>query len=594
MAKRQVFRITDLSGGMNPDQNPVLIADNEAAEVFNFRIDKMGSLKSREGSTPYYEGGPGETILQLGRWSDGASNPSTQILFTVGTVIYRRNTTSTRVSIKTGVAPAAYSMFYPFQDVLVYTQNGAPLVYNGTGSFETLGINAPTVAPSGSTSGAGLTGVFQYAYTGYQSSTGWESNPSPTFTTGTLANQGMQLTLNRHTHPNVDKLRIYRTNTGGGTLQFLAEINNPVAATTTYTDNGPQTLSTIAIEYDNDPPPNLERVAYHKGYLFGTIGNTLYWSKPLRPNAWPSINSTEVPFESNDTITAIKSFQDTLIIFGNLNTILVAGDGGNWALIRQDVEIGCVGQEAIAEVGSGLVFMSYQGLRSFPGFDILGVKLNRLLNEYSPTIRQEAILSYVPEEYGLWLQIDNLTWVINLMNQALARTSVRYSKLLPGGIDGRGAHLRVRGVDILQYGGKTDPDSMQCIWRSKIYQMSNPEMVKHIRRIGLFAVSGQGSGSLATMTLGDTKNYYTVSLESVDGGTNTTWDFVWYDPGPPPIGDSWASEAAGYFIGSLPAQALLGRILQITIEGDADDAPFEVITPISIEFRESDRFLGAP
>jgi hypothetical protein len=127
---------------------------------------------------------------------------------------------------------------------------------------------------------------------------------------------------------------------------------------------------------------------------------------------------------------------------------------------------------------------------------------------------------------------------------------------------------------------------MQCIFRSKIYQLSNPEKVKHIRRIGLFAVSGEGSGSLATLTLGDTENFYTVSLEAVDGGTSTLWDFTWGDP--------WSSETAGYFIGSLPAQALLGRVLQISIEGDADDAPFEVITPISIEFRESDRFLGSP
>jgi hypothetical protein len=152
----------------------------------------------------------------------------------------------------------------------------------------------------------------------------------------------------------------------------------------------------------------------------------------------------------------------------------------------------------------------------------------------------------------------------------------------------------VRDSQILEYGGDTDPDSMQCIFRSKIYQLSNPEKVKHIRRIGLFAVSGEGSGSLATLTLGDTANFYTVSLDAVDGGTSTLWDFVWYDEGPPPTGDAWSSETAGYFIGSLPAQALLGRVLQISIEGDADDAPFEVITPISIEFRESDRFLGSP
>jgi hypothetical protein len=312
----------------------------------------------------------------------------------------------------------------------------------------------------------------------------------------------------------------------------------------------------------------------------------LYWSKPLRPYAWPAVNSTEVPFESNDTITAIKSFQDTLVVFGSMNTVLVVGDGGNWSLIRQDVEIGCVSQDGIAEVGNGLVFMSYQGLRSFPGFDIMAPKLNRTINEYSTTVRRNSILSYVPEEYSLWLNMGSLTWTVNLMNQAIARTSARYSKFLPGGWDGRGGHLRVRDSQILEYGGDTDPDSMQCIFRSKIYQLSNPEKVKHIRRIGLFAVSGEGSGSLATLTLGDTENFYTVSLEAVDGGTSTLWDFTWGDP--------WSSETAGYFIGSLPAQALLGRVLQISIEGDADDAPFEVITPISIEFRESDRFLGSP
>ena len=154
-----------------------------------------------------------------------------------------------------------------------------------TGNVNRLGGDAPTTAITLSSSGTGLTGTFGYVYTWYDSTTGWESSPSPaaerTITNDQMDLSGIPINGATVSREGIDKKRIYRTiYTGEPPYKFLAEID---IATTTYTDTTvDDDLGEIAPEAgDHDPPPNpAYLVASHESRLWIASGKQLYYSLP--------------------------------------------------------------------------------------------------------------------------------------------------------------------------------------------------------------------------------------------------------------------------------------------------------------------------
>ena len=591
MSKRQIFRVTDLSGGLNPDQDELMVADGEATELLNFRIDKIGSLVSRKGYSRYVTVAETDEIVAIGRWREQeVDGVSKVVIATDGGNIRTVNLSGDDyTTVHTGLSATAEGMFLSAQRYVVYA-NGVdlPVVYDGT-TADALGIAGPVASPTLGTPGVGtLNGTYLYAYTYASTGNGWESNPSPS-RTATPSTASVVLNLVASTDAAVNFINIYRTVAGGTTLLFLAQV---AAATATYTDTGSVALSALAVATDLSAPLAFEHIAYYKGYMFGSIGNTLYWSKPLNIAAWPVLNSTEVPFEGNDTITALKSHQDTLIIFGENNTVLLAGDSGNWQLIRKDVSLGCVNRKALAEVEDGLLFLSHDGLYVFPNFQQFAPRLTRQLDAETDAAAREASLVYVPEERSVWLSISNKTWTIHLPNQGLGRSSFYVKDFLPGGDDGHSPPLWIDALDssvvahkfVNIYGGANDlEEPIPLRWKSKVFQLSNPEFVKFIRRVGAFAT--RGGTSSVTLAITDRTNSYTVILDSAAGGDQLFWDnFNWNQV-------NWGGEGIGYFIGSLPAHTLIGRTMQLTVDALVSTET-ELLAPISVEFRESDRFLG--
>jgi len=603
VSQRQVFRIQDLSGGLNQDQNEVLIADNEASEILNFRLDRLGSLVSRKGYQKYLDLNPitPSPFKSIGRWSDGAG--SHKIIAKSGTALVEVATSYP--VLRTGLNSASEGMFLPAQEYLLFADGiGQPVSYDGTVAVQ-LGITPPAAAPTATLGTGSLTGTnLTYVYTYFSSTKGWESNPSAASTALSPAAQGVDLTLVAATHPYATNIRIYRS-TGGGTYLLLATI---AGSSTSYTDDGTATPLPIALATNNNLPPLLQNIAYHKGYLFGSIGSTIYWSRPLRINAFPTLQNTQVPFEGNDRIVALKSFQDTLVIFGEKNTIILAGEGGQWALIRQDVEIGCISRKSVVEAEGALLFLSQNGVRSFPNFQQYAPKLTRTIDSLPIATREAALMAYVPEERAIWLSVGSFTWVIHVVNQAISLYNLSIRFILAGGKNGTSLPLFLKGTNagpsfipiapsssqdrVYEYGGLTDDGaSLPLKWRSKIYQIGNPEFVKFFRRVGAYATSGGEAG--VTVVLSDTKNSYSVPLESVGELTVTNWDTFNWAPDTGPSASVWSSEGSTYFIGSLPAQALLGRTMQVILEAEVNTRT-EILPPISLEYRESDRFIGAP
>ncbi|MGM0386106.1 MAG: hypothetical protein ACQERF_09030 [Actinomycetota bacterium] len=593
MAQRRFYRIADLSGGLNPDQNPVMVADNEATAVRNVRFDKLGSLISRRGYSRLVDADPGSDILTLGRWAPEGSPGSAQVLAHLASGSLVEVDTGYPV-IETGLSTTRRGDFASAGDKVLYADGADVVIYDGTTSHKA-GIVAPVAgwAAAAADGGSLAVGSFSYQYTFYDSAWGVESNPSPAVTATT---SGTDLTINLSTlpgtHARADKIRLYRTDAGGTVHYFLVEL--PIA-TTSYSDNGSVAPAiTVTPDVDNVPPLDYERIAYFKGYVFGSIGNTLYWSKPYEPEQWPTLDFTEVPFEGNDEIRALWAFQDTLLVFGRRNVVLVAGEGGTpnsgtgWSLSRVDLDTGIANSRCAVEIGGSLVYLSHQGLRAFPGAQPFVPKLDRVFAAMPLATIEAAAMTYVPEERALWVAVDGKIYTVHVPNMAIGTYSLSTTGFLTGGESGFELPLFIDSElrHVNQYGGDTDNGtSIVMHWKSKIFQLENPETIKAFRRIGAFA--SVGSSGTVTITISDAGESSSVTLESLGEESLAVWDSAIWDT------SRFATDAVSYFIGALPAQRLRGHTFQVTVEA-VTSTPTEVVAPITFEYREANRFLGRP
>jgi hypothetical protein len=583
MAQRKYFRIPDLSGGLNPDQGPTQIAENEATEIRNFRLDKVGSLLSRRGYSRYLDMAAGSDIVAIGRWRD-AENPSDAKV-----LVARANGTlaslgAAYTSLITGLASTGGEFTAVGQRVLYANGTDLPVLCNGSTAWH-VGLAAPQLLVANEVVAATTldAGAYRYAITQYDSVSRVESNPCATVTANPNGSEIVRLLLPAHA-ARADKWRIYRTDKDGAALMFLAE---EAIAAIQWEDNGSSTPNPfLPLQYDNTVPLPYEHVAYVKGYVFGSVGNRLYWSKPLQPEYWPGLNYTTVPFEGNDTIRALWAHQDTLVIFGRKNLILVTGTGGNWNLARADIETGAVSPHAIAEVDGILAYLDYEGLRSFPGPQRIAPKLDRIFAALPLTTIEQAGLVYVPEERSLWITLPAGTYTVHLPTGAIGWYSLLMPRALPGGEDGFSLPVFVdSGLRYVnQYGTALDlGGSIPIMWRSKVFQLDNPETVKFFRRLGAFASAG--AASTVTVTIADAHTSYTIALAGTGGGASFFWDVGLWDS------SRWSGEELSYFIGALPSQTLRGHAVQVTISGDVTQLT-EIVGPITFEYRESNRFLG--
>lgn len=597
MAQRQAFRITDFRGGLNPDQNAHTLADNEAVEVLNFRLDKDGSLVSRNGYDNYLSLTHSADLVAIGRWSDGKVDPTTELLaMDDAGKLLKWNPVGPAIDtlLDTGVASNVRGQFLQVENKVLYVNGAqAPIWYDGT-TAAPLGVAAPSAAPTVAVvapGAGGITGDYQYVYTYYDSTYGWESNPSSASATAVATNDDIEVGVVASTDPEVDQIKIYRTTDGGATFLYLATISN---ATTTYTDNGTDTLTAIEVSYLNGTPEDFEHIAYHKGYLFGSIGDTLYWSNALDIHGWSALNSTDVPFEGTDEIVALVSHQDTLLIFGSKNVLTLAGNSGNWTLIRQDVSLGALSHTAIVEVFGQVLFLTREGIYTFPGFSLFAPKLTRQISSLNENGLSSASLIHVPDQKSIWLALNDQVWVITLPNQTLSRYNFYGSYFLGGGEDGLSYPIWIQATNytdtsrtkLMQYGGYDDEGAdITVSWKSKIFQLANPEATKFFRRLGAFASSG--SGASVTITINDQENPpYSVSLSSAAAGAaESVWGTAVWDTA------LWSFEGLAYFIGALPAQTLIGRTFQVAINADVN-VRTEIIPPITFQYREANRFLG--
>jgi hypothetical protein len=251
-----------------------------------------------------------------------------------------------------------------------YTGDGAPKVIDQvqakneaptpTGAFP-LGVQPPPHAPICSTTTPGSPQEARtYIYT-FVTLFNEESVPSPPSDV-IIVQDGVAVHVDyseSNPPPNVDRVRIYRSN--GGPFVFVKEAMQFVgfwddAATNEEIEGNEQLVS----QYYYPAPANMQGlVGTPNGWLAGFFENKVYFSVPYQPHAWPPAYVKYFDYP----IVGLGVFGTTVAVFTTGPTYLVDGmDPENLSVDRVPDVYPCVSKRSIATGDRGVYYACATGL----------------------------------------------------------------------------------------------------------------------------------------------------------------------------------------------------------------------------------------
>jgi len=261
-----------------------------------------------------------------------------------------------------------------------FTGNGAPkvtdntLALTGGGtnypiSYYTLGVPAPTSAPSavaaGATCNPGDEETIAYVYT-YVTGWGEESIPSPPSAnltrcpgdTVTVTGMGVAAPAGNY---NITKKRIYRIqqNQTGSDWQFVDEVNITDA---TYVDTvADADLNEILTStYYDVPPTDMAGLTIGPyGVMAGFTSNSVCFSEPWIFHAWPA----DYQLQTTYAIVAIGAIADSWIVLTEERPYLIGGQiPSQYSIRRLETDQACVSKRSVVNFGDILAYASPDGV----------------------------------------------------------------------------------------------------------------------------------------------------------------------------------------------------------------------------------------
>ncbi len=197
-------------------------------------------------------------------------------------------------------------------------------------------------------------------------------------------------------------VRLYRSNTGSEDTAFQYVDDIPMGQAT-YTDTTPNSdLEEVLPSADWIPPPNDDALLYPDGPLRGLVslpngvlagytGNTLAFSQPYFPHAWPFQYRLSVP----EQIRGIAPLtQGALVVTDGRPYFLVGSSPSNYTLVDIDINQACVSEESLVSLGEMAIYASPDGLVISTGTD------TRLVTE--EILDKETWAAYNPTAIRAW------------------------------------------------------------------------------------------------------------------------------------------------------------------------------------------------
>lgn len=342
--------------GLQPRTSPTLLADNQAQQADNVKLYSQ-ELRYWRGSVLAYQ--PSMTgIKSIFRLHDNAGNScwltwQTDVDVVLGpladTTDFRAYYTGDGQPKKTNYAMASAAAPYPH-------------------AWQYLGVPAPAAAPTvSSATGTGTPEdrVYVYTYVNVFGALQEEGPPSPASTIVTVY-PGNSVTVNGFSAPpttgyDIQYINIYRSVAGASTTtyEFVAQIP---AASSSYTD----TLLTAALGADLPtigfipPPANMAGLcSLPCGSLAGFVGNTVYFSEPYQPHAWPMAYALSLP----RNVVGISVYGNNVVACTDGEPYLITGAvPGSMSIVKIPLMEPCVAKRSIVTDQYGVTYASPNGL----------------------------------------------------------------------------------------------------------------------------------------------------------------------------------------------------------------------------------------
>ncbi len=170
----------------------------------------------------------------------------------------------------------------------------------------------------------------------------------------------------------MDTIRIYAMDvTGGETVRRFAGSR---ANTNGTVDISSENWDTADEEpTDHTVPPALAFGVLWKNRWWArhaTVKNRLHFTQIFEAQSWPALYFIDIPFEKGDEISAVISFGDTLVVFGQTSKpFLVIGQTSLDFEVRPSAaaEAGALGPRAVCLIENGIIHGSAEGIYIFDG-----------------------------------------------------------------------------------------------------------------------------------------------------------------------------------------------------------------------------------
>ena len=245
-----------------------------------------------------------------------------------------------------------------YREILYKAKPDKLYKYDGVNEY-TVGIEAPTSAPTYTTGAGNLTGTYRYCYTYYNSADGTESEPSPYTGDIVLSSNNVTLTFISSTNAQTDSIRIYRI---GGNISVMSLVDTIPNTTTSYTDNIADNAIDgliLASSTNGMPPAGIKYLTLHNAMLFGAVGDKLYFSKIGQPNAWSEFDF--IDFDYN--ITGMGVTPNGLVVFTeNTSHIILGNTADTFSKFLLSDKIGCIEHRTVKSMSNVLVWLSTSGI----------------------------------------------------------------------------------------------------------------------------------------------------------------------------------------------------------------------------------------
>lgn len=491
--------------GMQPVVDPILLDSNKATLARNVQL-VSGTLAPLLGTT---------TLKALTKtapktvWRFGTSNVETEywLEFLEDTDVINSplpNDQWARVYWADGVKPK-YAPSSVFLTGSSYPGASYDLGIPAPTNTPTVSGTAPTVASQGET--RTLVETFVSAY-------GEEGPPGPA-AVGVVVDPAQAVTYANLTpaptgNHNLTLRRLYRSSTVGSNAQFQFVDEIPVAQTT-YTDTKLQAAlgEILPSELWAAPPDGLKSLKMmDSGACVGFVGNTVHFSEPNLPHAWPH----KYPIEFQ--IVGLGVFGQTVVALTNSFPVALTGvDPSAMTPGRMQLPQSCVSKTSIVDTGDGVLYASPDGLVSIGsgGMSVITQKYatRKQWQELNPSSfkafvhegRYIALFTKADSTRGILILDFSGTgpfWTVSDLNATTAITG--------GYSDNRTDTLYLaQGTSLVRY---NQGNPLTATWRSKTYRMGSP------LNLGWAAINAKAYPVTLTVTAdGDQTDQITVSDE---------------------------------------------------------------------------------